>query len=1311
MWGGCNVAASQMERVYKIRGPVVYNGVVHLHPRFEIPVDPVKDDPSGTVGAVLFITNTKTNQSMSLFGINHWAWGGNAIYVWPCYRPEEYTPEMKTKIDQICQVGAEVKIVVRTQETPVVIPEGNFNRHTYWVGTRADGVVDEFRCTQSGAWEQLENKKVIKTYKEVCNNRATVVLDEDGASPVYLTHDGMYQGVRRLFGTFGTLTEQQMNALKAGRTYFIGSHKNKNHVLSFDGKSVTTSSKKRVESEAWVLEEGKDGVFFLVHKKTGQVLAIDDSGRVTTTGNRVERGWEGLLFDDAGDGVYFISRNKSPRYVLAVNDSGVITTTMNKVKLGWEGWQLDNIERKDERTILKVAVYPPLGIARIGDSRDEFYVGPEIPDQPSKGPFRDAKGRIKRQGARFRVYAHYSNGDVEELYSKNTTSIEWKVHLVNSKSAYWEFTERYEFNAILDANNDKNPHKVLRNPNIQPGLHPHQRTQLINDPGERTISGKNVSGEKYRFTGGKIFNRAGPELGEIRTDDNGRLIVLGGLGHSDTVDGTRIKSYTNNNGWFDDTADGPVGATVKIGDKVYEADPGWVLVGPPKFAPTVKSVVTLHTVFKETAIKGGLLEDDETVEFYRDIFPTFETVSKTSWVSLVAYRGHRPGGRADFLSGDWQDRLMNDAQTRKSIFAVLRPPMQSFTNPEQFPDEFSGKATIKFMPAMGGDGGNTVDLLPETWFSVTPGMYRKFAKWRDGDFVIDPHSKAKWTQYKSFDQIPAKDQPHALTLSSLEWAQGGPFEPGIEISYHCYHPEIFRSAFRFSKDFKAGDASCMMAIPWQADFYECNEVGGPWWPAARPDDVVEEKYYQEVRKANPNADIYKLLPTRVKWHRGLHENPPVTGKHEPSWGNEDMTKNWHTLGFVVPKPNPGGPILVETERLNIVRDAPPIKAPITTPIQTLDQLKAAVAGGSKVEIVTIPLYLFAMYTMPTFERCTDELTESQKNCQFVRDTIRSVVIEEMLHLALCANLTVALGGQPKFYDRSFVPSYPTTIPHHTGGLLLELQPASQDFIRDVFMPIEQPEAENAPAQTDNFQTIGQYYKAISEGLKRVHEAGKLSWTNIQTQAQLGPGEGYYPSGAFDAGNLQIVADLITAEEAIHTIIKQGHGSKEGEYADTDGEDLGDRELAHYYIFQKAMNLNPDWQQHVIKARPVPRSAPELPKTLATALDMFNATYCYALKVIEKTYTINDDQEQKRYVISGIQASMHMLSVIAARIIIQEYFEVPAGPNFEYYEFKGGSIRQQLVDLAVLAQKEWKDAGHSADDWKNIVHASARLVDL
>ncbi len=62
-------------------------------------------------------------------------------------------------------------------------------------------------------------------------------------------------------------------------------------------------------------------------------------------------------------------------------------------------------------------------------------------------------------------------------------------------------------------------------------------------------------------------------LGELKTDEAGRLIVLGGHGKTGSVPGAKITTFANNDGWHDDTADGPVTATVSIAGRAIPVDP------------------------------------------------------------------------------------------------------------------------------------------------------------------------------------------------------------------------------------------------------------------------------------------------------------------------------------------------------------------------------------------------------------------------------------------------------------------------------------------------------------------------------------------------------------------------------------------------------------------------------------------------------------------------------------------------------------------------------------------------------------------
>ena len=98
--------------------------------------------------------------------------------------------------------------------------------------------------------------------------------------------------------------------------------------------------------------------------------------------------------------------------------------------------------------------------------------------------------------------------------------------------------------------------------------------------------------------------------------------------------------------------------------------------------------------------------------------------------------------------------------------------------------------------------------------------------------------------------------------------------------------------------------------------------------------------------------------------------------------------------------------------------------------------------------------------------------------------IRSVVMEEMLHMALAANVLNAIGGSPSLNHPEFVPNYPATLPDSDGQLVIHLARFSRAAVT-TFQAIERPARSGAPAQADRYHTIGQFYKAIIEGLKRV----------------------------------------------------------------------------------------------------------------------------------------------------------------------------------------------------------------------------------
>src|SRR5215813_8000652 len=145
-------------------------------------------------------------------------------------------------------------------------------------------------------------------------------------------------------------------------------------------------------------------------------------------------------------------------------------------------------------------IHPGIGIARLGNSLKEFFIGPEAPGEVANAgrTFKDASGRVKRQAARFRIYAFDAAGNAIDEVTLTDAKIEWQVHLANKKGAWFKFLGRFR------------SQKVLRNGAIQGGpefqTNPDLRSELIIDPGARSIGGASqgpVTLDGGRFLGWK----------------------------------------------------------------------------------------------------------------------------------------------------------------------------------------------------------------------------------------------------------------------------------------------------------------------------------------------------------------------------------------------------------------------------------------------------------------------------------------------------------------------------------------------------------------------------------------------------------------------------------------------------------------------------------------------------------------------------------------------------------------------------------------------------------------------------------------
>ena len=496
-------------------------------------------------------------------------------------------------------------------------------------------------------------------------------------------------------------------------------------------------------------------------------------------------------------------------------------------------------------------IHPSIGIARIGNSPDEIFIGPELPgiNNPPVGGYKDNQMRVKRQAARFRIFEYDEDGKVVKEITTADADIKWTVHLANKKASWKKF-------------DGLNPNSSLRNASEK------NRNKLVIDPGERTLTKINTSAV---FDTGMFYDVKVP-LGEMRMEAKGQLLVLGGFGKSGSHKNEPLNTFANNNGWYDDISDGPVTATIKLkGTNKFKAViPAWVICPPPDFAPPIGNVVTLYDTLLQVAIDKLNYRLPEVPSFTNDIMPILSRANNIKWVSMMMWKMHRKAGKKP-ASMESKHKVMEDSMPlitdgalRQKVFAKLADPNDPLTGedndmPMLWSDHY--KEQLR-------NNGEPINLTLCKW------QFDYLEKWARDFFIRD---------WNGIPVTASTITASGLDKAALENCIGGPFYPGIEASWYTRDHYDFLEPFRLSQTLiSAGDITKQMALPWQADFFDCQQEDPlGWWPAQRPDDVFVEG--------------------GLKMHKW-------TRKHVTDF--QTMVDKWHQLGFVIKK----GDSYFESER-------------------------------------------------------------------------------------------------------------------------------------------------------------------------------------------------------------------------------------------------------------------------------------------------------------------------------------------------------------------------------------------------------------
>ncbi len=635
--------------------------------------------------------------------------------------------------------------------------------------------------------------------------------------------------------------------------------------------------------------------------------------------------------------------------------------------------------------VKKYQIHPAIGVARLGDSPKDFCIAPEtaggLPiecdsngNTVTKGPdgseesikkFRDSEGRIKRQAARFHIYVIDDDhpegrplkiGDKIEGGGNRGTlvDIEWRVYVANKKASWYEFHQ-------LEGEHGYAPTHPLRNADLTDS---DSRQRLIIDPGPQTINSVNSPDQTpgtRSASRSASFSRGGnsqyaqtfpPDslrphtidtLGDILTDDKGRLLVLGGHGNSGSykegVGEPRITSYANNDGWFDDTSDGPVMARLKM--KSDDADnyryidvegPAWVICAYPSFVPAVLDMITLEDVFRDVEIREfagntylfgvrGTFDAPQQIDpsdskalawwktqdlvwnsdyyplFHRDIWPILNRPNDFNFLTNILDQSNAPHdqtSRGSFFQEALSSPDEKHRKYRQYLYNVLRQPGgENQFSKKGRPD--SKTHNVPLMPLLCGDNPIT-NVLPSKFLVLTDTQLFMLRQWADGKFINENEPASVGVPGESVDG------GRALDGGVLSNVLGGAFCPGGEVGWIVRNPSIFREPYRIKAD---------------PDFYNFRQTAAS---AYQTPDLINQAYITDTDLSQSNdfdrglqpGDLtkYMSLPWQSDYNECSTQPIDVTydlwAKIYPSSEEDsrlaDMQKQWITLWWPAHRP-------------------------------------------------------------------------------------------------------------------------------------------------------------------------------------------------------------------------------------------------------------------------------------------------------------------------------------------------------------------------------------------------------------------------
>jgi hypothetical protein len=334
-----------------------------------------------------------------------------------------------------------------------------------------------------------------------------------------------------------------------------------------------------------------------------------------------------------------------------------------------------------------------------------------------------------------------------------------------------------------------------------------------------------------------------------------------------------------------------------------------------------------------------------------------------------------------------------------------------------------------------------------------------------------------------------------------------------------------------------------------------------------------------------------------------------------------------------------------------------------------EQLFHLIAEASEIEHTLMCSYLYAAFSLK--RRSTEGLSEREGEAvERWRSAILAVATEEMVHLLLMANLSIALGGRPHFSR----PNFPVAPGYFPSGVIVKLTPFSPQTLEH-FVYLERPQGvdrrdgdgfeheqeyqreeayDGLMPSVQDYATVGRLYEALRVNL--TVQASRLGEATLF----VGPVAGQVGPDALQLEGVATITDLESALVAIATIVEQGEGS------------AADREDSHFHRFlsiqteyAELLTANPRFAPSWPAAEnPVMRRPPEPEEKVfiddlpgARVLDFANAVYGLLLRFLVQAFGRYDRQEAQADFLNAAIELMHILAQSASALV-----KLPASPD-------------------------------------------------